>query len=250
MAGLANSQDAAGRHAEALKLRGDTLALQKAKLGADHPDRLVVMYEQAECYAALGRASDALKIGEETLALRKAKLGPDHPDTLESMHKLADSYDALGRHAEALKLREQTLSLRKARLGPDSPDTLLSMGGLAKTLVAVNRSVEALPLIRPAAAKWEELKRSDPNSLYNAAVFHAVDATAVRSADKSPSGLHEADAEADRAVSSLKQAVAAGFQDEARLKTDDGLDTLRGRKDFKELIAQLERVNQRIIAKP
>jgi eukaryotic-like serine/threonine-protein kinase len=248
MAGLANSQDAAGRHAEALKLRDDTLALQKAKLGADHPDRLVVMYEQAESYAALGRASDALKIREETLTLRKAKLGPDHADTLDSMHKLADSYDALGRHAEALKLREQTLALRKARLGPDSPDTLLSMGGLAKTLVAVNRGAEALPLIRQAAEKWEELKRSDPNSLYRAAVFHAIYADALRASDKSSSGIHEA--EADRAVSFLKQAVAAGFQDEAHLKTDDSLDKLRGRKDFKELMAELERMNQSIIAKP
>ena len=41
MDNLANSYAALGRHAEALKLREETLALQKAKLGPDHPDTLI-----------------------------------------------------------------------------------------------------------------------------------------------------------------------------------------------------------------
>ena len=40
MNNLANSYAALGRHAEALKLREETLALRKAKLGPDHPDTL------------------------------------------------------------------------------------------------------------------------------------------------------------------------------------------------------------------
>ena len=79
-----------GRHADALKLREETLALRKAKLGPDHPDTLLSMNNLANSYAALGRHADALKLHEETLALRKAKLGPDHPDTLVSMHNLAN----------------------------------------------------------------------------------------------------------------------------------------------------------------
>jgi hypothetical protein len=57
----------------------ETLALQKAKLGPDHPDTLASMNNLAHSYAALGRQADALKLREQTLALRKAKLGPDHP---------------------------------------------------------------------------------------------------------------------------------------------------------------------------
>ena len=85
MNNLAVSYEALGRHAEALKLGEETLALRKAKLGPDHPDTLLSMYNLANFYEALGRHADALKLYEETLALRKAKLGPDHPDTLVSM---------------------------------------------------------------------------------------------------------------------------------------------------------------------
>ena len=85
MSNLANSYADLGRHAEALKLREETLALQKAKLGPDHPDTLSSMDNLAISYADLGRHADALKLREETLALTKAKLGPDHPDTLLSM---------------------------------------------------------------------------------------------------------------------------------------------------------------------
>jgi tetratricopeptide (TPR) repeat protein len=131
MNNLALSYADLGRHAEALKLHAETLALQRAKLGPDHPDTLQSMHNLARCYAALGRPAEALKLREETLALFKAKLGPDHPDTLKSMNNLAMSYAALGRHAEALKLHEETLALFKAKLGPDHPDTLKSMYNIA-----------------------------------------------------------------------------------------------------------------------
>ena len=46
----------------------------------------------------------------------------------------------------------------------------------------------------------------------------------------------------------LKQAVAAGFKDVGVWKADTDLDSLRGRGDFKKLIAELERSNAQ--AKP
>ncbi len=146
MNSLAISYGDLGRHAEALKLHEEVLALTKARLGPDHPDTLMSMSNLAIGYSALGRHAEALKLREETLALRKAKLGPDHPDTLESMYNLAISYAALGRHAEALKLREETLALQKARLGPDHPDTLASMNNLANSYSALGRHAEAVKL--------------------------------------------------------------------------------------------------------
>ena len=107
MNNLANSYSALGRHAEALKLREETLALQKAKLGPDHPDTLTSMNNLANSYAALGRHAEALKLHEETLALQKTKLGPDHPDTLKSMNNLAGSNLAAGRPREARSLLEE-----------------------------------------------------------------------------------------------------------------------------------------------
>jgi len=93
--------------ADALKLREETLALMKARLGPDHPDTIPSMHNLAISYGALGRQADALKLLEETLALCKARLGPDHPDTLMCMNNLASSYLVSGRTPEALPLLEK-----------------------------------------------------------------------------------------------------------------------------------------------
>ena len=69
----------------ALKLREETLALRRTKLGPDHPDTLISMINLADGYLQLGRFSEAVKLNEETLALCKSKLGGSHPDTLECM---------------------------------------------------------------------------------------------------------------------------------------------------------------------
>jgi serine/threonine protein kinase/tetratricopeptide (TPR) repeat protein len=278
MSNLANSYYALGRHADALKLDEETLALNKAKLGPDHPDTLRRMNNLASSYDALGRHADALKLHEETLALRKAKLGPEHPETLQSMYNLAVSYAALGRHADALKLREETLALRKAKLGPNHPDTLGSMMGLADSLVQLERGAEAVPIIddcvrraagkvvhprllpgvldlrlrqfektkdpaacRQTAEMWEKLDRADADSLYTAACMRAVTAAVLRATDPSPEGAKQADAEADRAMAWLKQAIAAGYKDVAHMEKDKDLDPLREREDFKKLLAELEK---------
>jgi serine/threonine protein kinase/tetratricopeptide (TPR) repeat protein len=143
---LALSYAGMGRHADALKLREETLALRKAKLGPDHPDTLMSMNNLAISYHDMGRHADALKLCEETLALRKAKLGPDHPETLRSMNNLAVTYAEMGRHTDALKLHEETLALQKARFGPDHLETLKSMHNLAKSYAEMGRQADALKL--------------------------------------------------------------------------------------------------------
>jgi serine/threonine protein kinase len=274
---LAISYHALGRRDDALKLFEETLARRKAQLGLDHPHTLRNMNNLANSYHALGRHADALKLREEALALRHARLGPDHPSTLMSMNNLAVSYFALGRHADALKLREEALALRHARLGPDHPDTLQSMWGVAESLAQLERGAEAVPVIdecvrratgkvvepdllpgvtgirlrhfekardaagcRQTAEMWEDLKRTDADSLYNAARLRAVTAAVLRAADTSAAGSEQAEAEADRAMAWLKQAVAAGYKDAAHVKQDKDLDALRDRADFTKLMAQLE----------
>jgi len=248
--------------------------LQKQKLGPDHPHTLLSMYNLAHSYSAAGRAAEALKLREETLALQKQKLGPDHPHTLLSMYNLAHSYSAAGRAAEALKLQEETLALAKQKLGPNHPDTLNSMWGVIASLVDIKRTDEALPLIREvmklaaqsiaagkrpdprlvpqmftfllqiavekrsadlaheAAEGWEKLKRTDALSLYDSACYRAVTARLLK--DES-----EAKIEADKAMEWLKKAVAAGWNNRAHTETDSDLDALRGRADFKALVASL-----------
>jgi serine/threonine protein kinase/tetratricopeptide (TPR) repeat protein len=276
MNNLAVNYTALNLHADALKLNEETLELKKATLGPDHPDTLVTMINLAVSYAALGREEDALKIREETAALLKAKLGIGHPDTLVSLHNLANSYAACHRPADALRQHEETLALRKKVLGVDHPDTLVSMAAVANALVDLHRDAEAIPLIdeclqlaagkdvdprlipalldtrlrhfqrlkdaagcRATAEKWEQQNRTDADSLYIMACFRAITAAAIRGTDKSDATAKQANAEADRAMTWLRQALAAGYADVANVTRDADLDALRDRDDFKKLIATL-----------
>ncbi|HVK16458.1 MAG TPA: serine/threonine-protein kinase [Fimbriiglobus sp.] len=276
---LAMSYDTLGRHADAVQLHEEALKRRKAKLGPDHPDTLRSMHNLALSYSSLDRHEDALKLQEETLALRRAKLDPDHPDTLRSMNNLAFRYARSGRHQDALKLREETLARRKAKLGPDHPDTLSSMWNLASSLVRLDRGAEAVPIIdeclrRAAAGKdvdprlipwvmdlrlshfkkardaagcrataemWENLNRTDADSLVTAARLRAVTAAVVRETDESEVAAKQADAEADRAMAWLKKAAAAGFKNGGDLKTNQDLDALRDHPEFQQLLADLEK---------
>jgi hypothetical protein len=95
---------------------------------------------------------------------------------------------------------------------------------------------------------WEKLKLSlnSVNGMYNAACMRAVTAAAVRATDKSPEGVKQADAEADRAMAWLIQSVAAGFSDAAHIAKDADLDALRDRDDFKKLTAELSAAKKKL----
>ncbi|MCY3018606.1 MAG: tetratricopeptide repeat protein [Planctomycetota bacterium] len=277
MSNLAGTYYTFGRHAEALKLQEETLTLRKAKLGPDHPDTLISMSNLALSYSDLGRQAEALKLWEETLALMKAKLGPDHPFTLGTMSHLAIHYSDVGRPAQALKLSQEAVELHKAKLGPDHPDTLRSMTALARSLNLLGRFTEAVPILdevvrraggradsqgplqaalsnrfwnfkqrkesagcRATAEMWEGLKRTDAASLYDAACMRAVTAAVIRDTETSPEGAKQADAEAEKAMAWLKQAVGAGYNNAAHMAKDADLDALRQREDFEKLAAELE----------
>jgi serine/threonine protein kinase/tetratricopeptide (TPR) repeat protein len=274
---LAYSYAALGRRADAADLFQETLALMTAKLGPEHPDTLASMNNLANAYGALGRHANAVELQERALALRQAKLGPEHPDTITTMHNLANSYEILGRPADGLRLREQALPLMRARFSSDHPYTLINLRALAEDLVKLDRSAEAVPFIdelvqretrkrivpsllpgvmilrlrhfekareatgcRQTAEMWENLNRTDADSLYNAACMRAVTAAVLRASDTSPEGAKRADAETDRAMTWLKQAVAAGYKNVAHMKQDTDLDALRDRADFTKLVTTLD----------
>jgi serine/threonine protein kinase/tetratricopeptide (TPR) repeat protein len=274
---LANSYEALGRFADALALHEETLARRKATLPPDDRDTLFSMHEIACCYQALGRLADARKLQEQRLAIMKAKFGPDHPETIAGTWHLALVLFDQGQHADALKLHEEALALSKVKIGLDHPRTLGCMNTLAANYLTVGRHADALKLLdeslkrvagkdlypevteqvmhvrlryfketkdaagcRATAEMWENLKRTDSDSLYEAACMRAVTAAVIRASDKSAAGVRDAAAEADRAMAWLKQAVAAGYKDAAHLKEDKDLDALRDREDFRKLLADLQ----------
>ncbi len=260
------------QYEKALALRKETLEVRKSKFGADHPETLIAMMNLADSLNSLRKYKDAMQLLEETVKLQRIKHGDNHLITLRTMNNLADSYNKNGRYEDALKLQRQTLALQKEKLGLDHPETLETMGDQAVTLIHLNRGVEAVQVIdeclrlsagkvlgpgtllqmiatrlryfaknkdaagcRTSAEMWEKLDLRDAKSLYKAACWRAITARVLR--DTAASG---ADAEADRAMAWLRQAVDAGYRDAAQAAADSDLEVLRERADFKELLGQLQ----------
>jgi tetratricopeptide (TPR) repeat protein len=101
---------------QGIKLLEETLALQKAKLGPDHPSTLASMYDLATAHGRIGHYAEEVKFLEQTLPLQRAKLGPDHPSTMRSLNNLAwalpNCTDAKVRDpARAAKLAKEAIQL-------------------------------------------------------------------------------------------------------------------------------------------
>jgi serine/threonine protein kinase/tetratricopeptide (TPR) repeat protein len=263
------------RYEEALKLHREALGISKEKLGADHPLTLVSMLNVAKALGDLERHEEALALFEEVLAHQKTKPGPEHPHTVHTMYMIGNTLGHVGRYVEALKWHQDALTLRKAKLGPNHRETLYSMWGVAENLFKLGRGPDALAIsaecLERAAADpaadfsllanhrveycadtndakgcartaelWENMRRTDPASLYAAARYRAVAAGIFRDGDPAPSGQKQAEAEADRAMAWLQKAVAAGFSDQGRLAKSKDFDSVRDRADFRKLMAELE----------
>jgi eukaryotic-like serine/threonine-protein kinase len=276
MCNLANSYQSLKRNAEALKLREETLAAQKRAHPADHPDIFASMHSLANSYSIANRRAEALKLREEALAGRRRVLPPDHPDTLLSMISLASSYHGAGRVPDAVELLQEALPVMKTKM-PDHPQTILCMFSLAGDLLDLNRHAEAITLVdemlakadrvsvdprlipiaigyrlrccqklgdvagcRVTAEMWEKRQPGSAESLYSAASCRGVTAALqAKATDRDAARL--AKEEADKAMSWLTKAVAAGFKDLNHLKKNTDLDCLREREDFKKLLTGLEK---------
>ncbi len=273
---LANAYASQGRQSEALKLREEAVAREKAVFGPDHPETLGAMNNLGASYSSLGRHADALKILEQALALSKTKLGPNDPETLRTSYNLARALAGLGRTAEAVKLHEETLARRRVIIGPDHPDTFWSMTNLADGYAKLGRKADALKLREETLVLQKaKLGPTHPDtlaSINNLAMSYAGagrrqeaaklfgDAFVLLKAKKGASHPHTLQAmynvacihalmipdvndhakQADLAVTLLQQAVDAGFQDVELIKKDRDLDALRDRPDFKKLLDRLE----------
>jgi eukaryotic-like serine/threonine-protein kinase len=263
------------RYEDALELHQETLAICKDKLGPAHPTTLMSMHNVAKALSDLKRYEEALKVLQEVFDFQKVKTGPEHPETIHTMYSIGNQLGWLKRYAEALEWHRQAFTLRKAKLGPDNRETLYSMWGMGLNLLRLGRASEALPIIdeclrraaahptadfsgladrrldycaessdaqgcRKTAEIWESMRRTDAASLYNAARYRAVAAAVLRKSEHAPHGNTRADKESDQAMTWLRQAVAAGFNDKDRLAKSKEFDSMRDRADFRRFMAELE----------
>ena len=192
----------------------------------------------AGSYAAAGRPADSLKLYEQLLTLMRKRLGNDHPDTFSFRAGSIEALVALKRFDEALMRIEELLGLALAgsRSGAKvDPSLVPSMLGFRSRIMRDRKDVVGM---RRTAEQWEDLKRTDADSLFDAARYRCLLARML--ADRPA----EAKADGDKAMAWLTKAVAAGWKDRSRLETDEDLTPLRARDDFRKLVASLPKGNE------
>ena len=134
----ANSYSALGRHAEALDLYEQALAVYRSVFPADHPNVASAIWNTADSHRHLGHHAEALDLYKQAYALYRRALPADHPDIPLAMLSIANSYHALGRHAEALDLYEQALAFFRRVFHVDHPDIATCMFNIAQICPLLN----------------------------------------------------------------------------------------------------------------
>lgn len=64
------------------------MELYKTKLGADHPNTLITMFNLASTQLSQGRITDGVKLMQQCAQARTRVLGAEHPRTIATLSEL------------------------------------------------------------------------------------------------------------------------------------------------------------------
>jgi tetratricopeptide (TPR) repeat protein len=241
----------------------------KARDGADHPEALIALANVAASYGGLNRHDDALAAFTERHTIVAKKFGPDSPEAAAALSKVAACLYLLGRHERSAEVHTQVL----ARLEKDPDQTQAVRQRLIDSLYELGRGDEARPhvdaFVATARTRKDEghnvryvvrlradfaAKGTDPAEMVRAAdladslapadELHPVERAKYRARAAEMYGAAgkpaESGAQAEKAMDLIAKAVAAGFTDANHFETEDAFAALRGREDFKKLVAKLK----------
>ncbi|HZN36562.1 MAG TPA: protein kinase, partial [Pirellulaceae bacterium] len=164
----------------------------------------------------------------------------------------ASKYDNLDRRDQALATLERLVAVSRKR-SFENPAVSSLRGDLYKAYLRlgtyqkeVGDAAGASKNFRLAREVLEQIPRETPKDLFELARVYAV--LASPPADAASSSENQSDADerqrnADLAIATLQKAVAGGFQDPAELaKYYNDFDSLRGRSDFQEIAATVQKL--------
>jgi tetratricopeptide (TPR) repeat protein len=238
----------------------EAVAVQE-RLVADFPAVAEHRQDLARSRHNLGLVLKARKQGPAAVASFRAALAvreklavdapavPDYQNELgATLTHLADATADAGDAAEARQLLVRAAQHHQAAVTqlPDHPAYRTALRSHDRTRADVFLRLRDHAAAADAAEALARHAVDPAADAYNAARRLAYCATLAAS----DPGLPEADrAEvagryADRAVALLRRAAASGYRDATYIKRDDFLDPLRGRDDFRRLLAEMERANE------
>jgi tetratricopeptide (TPR) repeat protein len=202
----------------------------------------------------MGKPDEALKLELKARSLLM-QLNAAHVDLpvvfkdelAASLNKAGLLLSTLEKFTEALDSCRRAVSIRE-KLSEAQPSLPYQRVELATTLIGqgiVQRRAsqvrEALTSFRRACSILEQLSATavTPRDIYNQACCHAQIA-GIAAAPGSSMTAEQGVAETGRAMAALRQAIAAGYSNVTRLRTDECFDTLRPREEFQKLLKELE----------
>jgi serine/threonine-protein kinase len=219
------------------------------QLCKEHPDvqRYRVLLASAHFNRALvlerqGKTPDSLAASQRCAELRRAlvKEQPQHAGHHSELGLTLGNQGAVlwnsKKHKEALALFRESVEQHRASydLAPQVVYYRLFLNGALATLAKVAVDMGHPEETIAAARERQKLWAKDPGQLYACAADMAL---AAKTWPKS--APPEIGHPADLALSALREAIAAGFRDGARLRKDNAFASLQGREEFEEILQEL-----------
>jgi eukaryotic-like serine/threonine-protein kinase len=202
-------------------------------------------------FAQAGKNGEAIEHFTREEAIRQKLVaaesaGPSDRDSLANCQtNTADLLRKAGRRVEARAACERALALREP-LVKEYAQVTYYRGGLAETYLRTGQLQCDAKNIAAAAASWrravalyEGLKVPGGEQTFLRACCHAG-LSELGNRPGSGVSAEEGRAETERAMSCLHKAGTAGYGNPDAYRTESALDPLRGRDDFKRLVAELE----------
>jgi serine/threonine-protein kinase len=226
----------------------------KQKIADDHDDVADNRRDLATGYNNIGhvlqqtgRSEEALTAQESALALRR-EVANAYPavalfqsDLANSFNEIGDSLRLLARMGEARASYERALAVLEGLIKAN-PNVYLNksrllqaLRGLGATQCADSRTADAEATWRRATAEGETLQSNNGETLYYLACNYAL-LGGVAGMPSSGLSAAEGSAELDRAMGTLRRAIAAGYAPSDWMRRDPDLDALRSRPDFQLLM--------------
>jgi tetratricopeptide (TPR) repeat protein len=237
-------------------------AAQKAlpiyqKLAVAYPNNKDYQHDRSKNYysigmlrAEMGGLEDALAAYRQALVIRQ-RLAAANPAVAEYQHDLAWSNIVLGRvlarqqrFAESLTAFDAGVDIRQ-KLAEADPKNMEYVSDLGYSHhyrgVALLRSAQppkAAADLRKAVELWAKAKSTNPETRFE---WSRALALLAGPGGDAKSGVTSAEAAtfAEQCIAVLRDAISAGFNNPSRL-TEPDFDSVRGREDFKQLLAELK----------
>jgi eukaryotic-like serine/threonine-protein kinase len=156
-ASIRRTKEAENAFQKAITLADETLKLQKAKLGSEHPDLIHGMGNLADAYDRIADFPRAEAVLRELLPIRRKTRGADHRQVTHSLALLGHNLLKQKKYAEAEPLLRECLAIREKKL----PDDWLRFNAeslLGDALLGQKKYADAEPLL---LAGYEGMKQRE-----------------------------------------------------------------------------------------